>query len=151
MRLSTACLYSTKTLSKLTWFPPLLSRFILAGVFIRTGWGKIHDIPYVVNFFTSLGLSHPIFQAHLVAYSEFICGVFLLLGFIARFAACPLSIIMLVALFTAHKSDIHNFSDLFSLAPFLYLVLCLWLIIVGSGKVSFDYFLFLRRRCVKSI
>jgi len=127
-----------KLLKCLTWFPPLLARITVGYVFIESGWGKLHHIDKVIDFFASLGLKSPVFQAHLVANTEFIGGCLLVAGLFTRFACIPLSIIMLVALRTAQWDNLHNFSDLVGFPEYLYLVLMVWLAIAGAGPMSLD-------------
>jgi putative oxidoreductase len=125
-------------LKYLTCLPPLLARITVGYVFIESGWGKLHHIEKVVDFFTSLGLKAPVFQAHLVANTEFIGGCLLVTGLFTRFACIPLSIIMVVAIRTARMDDLHGFSDLVGFTEYLYLLLMVWLVIAGPGSVSFD-------------
>jgi putative oxidoreductase len=125
-------------LSFFGWIPPLLARLTLASVFIESGWGKLHHIDKVVGFFTDLGLPAPAFQAHLVATTEFAGGILVLAGLCTRFASVPLMIIMLVALGTAGKADIHSFSDLTGKTEFLYLLLLFWLAVTGPGLLAID-------------
>src|ERR1051325_9033505 len=49
--------------AKLDWLPGLLSRLTIGGVFIQSGWGKLHHLDKVVQFFTSLGIPAPQIQA----------------------------------------------------------------------------------------
>ncbi len=132
---------ANRILDFLKWFacfPPLLARITVGYVFIESGWGKLHHIDKVIGFFTSLGLKAPVFQAHLVAGTEFIGGCLLVAGLFTRFACLPLSIIMVVAIRTARWDDLHGFSDLVGFPEYLYLVLMVWLAITGAGKISLD-------------
>ena len=123
---------------KLQWLSPLLARLTLAAVFIESGWGKIHNIPKVVGFFTELGIPAPEFQAYLVSYTELIGGTLLLVGLFTRLASIPLSVTMIVAIITAKKDDMHEFTDLFGFSEYLYLVLFVYLIINGPGRLALD-------------
>ena len=131
-----------KTLSNLLWLPPLLARITLAGVFIESGWGKMHNIEKVIGFFTSLGIPAPAIQAHFVANLEFFGGIFIFLGLFTRVMSVPLLFTMIVAIVTAKRDDLKEFSDLFGFSEFLYILLFLWLIIGGPGKISLDKLLF---------
>ncbi len=132
-------------LEKLNWLPPLLARITLGWVFVMSGWGKLQHMPKVIDFFTSLELPAPDFLAHLVAFSELFCGVLIFLGLLSRLASIPLSIIMIVAILTAKWPDLKEFSDLFKFSEFLYLLLFVWIVIEGPGKVSLDYITFKKR------
>jgi putative oxidoreductase len=120
------------------WLPPLLARITVGWVFVESGWGKLHHLDKVAGFFADLGLPAPGFQAHLVATTEFAGGLLLLAGLLTRIASVPLSVIMVVALATAKREDLHGFSDLIGASEFLYLLLLFWLIFNGPGKIALD-------------
>ena len=124
--------------SRLRWLPPTVARLTIAGVFVQTGWGKLHDLPKVIGFFTELGIPAPQFQAPLVATTEFVCGSLLLVGLFTRVASLPLIVSMTVAILTARKPDIHSYSDLFGMEEYLYIVILLWLGAYGAGPISLD-------------
>lgn len=130
-----------KLAARLEWFPPLLARISVGAVFVETGWGKLHNLPKVVEFFTELGIPFPQFQAPFVATNEFVCGALILVGLLTRFATVPLIISMIVALITAKKSDIASATDLFGLSEYLYIVIFVWLLIRGAGCLSVDKWL----------
>src|SRR5437763_12646395 len=87
-------------LSNVSWLPPLFARLTLGVVFVSSGWGKVHDLGKVTQFFTSLGIPAPAFNAALVGWTELICGGLLLVGLLTRLAACPLIVSMIVAIAT---------------------------------------------------
>ena len=122
----------------LRWLPPTLTRLVVGWVFLQSGWGKLHSLEKVVGFFTSLGLPAPEFQARLVACTEFVCGLLLLVGLATRVATIPLIITMIVALATALRADIHGLGDLFGTSEFLYIALLAWLGVYGAGPISLD-------------
>lgn len=131
-------------LSKLfAWLPPLFARLTVGFVFIESGWGKIHHLDKVIGFFASLGLPAPSFQAHFVAYTEFVAGLLVFFGLATRIASVPLVIVMIVALRTAFAdklagSVLEDYSALTGIAEYLYIVLLVGLIVGGPGKVSLD-------------
>src|SRR5215510_9574202 len=84
-----------------SWLPPTVARLTVGLVFFQSGWGKLHDLEKVTNYFTELGLPAPAFQAALASTTEFVCGTLLLVGLATRFAAVPLMITMCVAIRTA--------------------------------------------------
>jgi putative oxidoreductase len=121
-----------------SWLPPLVARITVGWVFVESGWGKLHHLDKVTDFFTSLGLPMPAFQAHMVATTEFGGGLLLLVGLFTRAASVPLTVIMYVAIATAKKEDLHGFSDLIGFSEYLYMALLLWLIVEGAGLLSLD-------------
>jgi len=123
----------------LDWLPPTVARLTVGLVFFQSGWGKLHDLAKVTDYFTELGLPAPAFQATLASTTEFVCGSLLLAGLATRFAAVPLMITMAVALRTALWAQIDSLGSLFGLAEFLYFVLLLWLSTSGAGPLSLDW------------
>ena len=133
-------LFSEK-LKKGSCFVLFLNRLVLAAVFISAGWGKFHNLDHVVGFFSTIGIPAANIQAPMVAAFELVGGVMIFAGFWTRLISIPLSIIMVVALATAHAGDIANVMMLLKQAPFLYLLLFLTLMVTGPGKISLDAFL----------
>ena len=84
----------------------LLLRLNLGILFLSTGWGKVHDLASVTNFFTELHIPLPALNAVLVGYTELIGGALLIVGLATRLAAVPLVISMIVAILTAKLPDI---------------------------------------------
>ncbi|MDQ3245253.1 MAG: DoxX family protein [bacterium] len=72
-------------------------RVVLGVAFFIHGWDKLQNIDGVIGFFSSIGL--PPFFAYLVAWSETLAGLALILGFFTQIAGYVISIIMLVAIF----------------------------------------------------
>ncbi len=105
---------------------------------MTTGWGKLHSLDKVTEFFTSLHLPAPAFQAVLVATTELVGGLFIILGLLTRLTALPLAVTMVVAILTAKREEIDGISSLLGLSEFMYLVVFLWLALAGPGKLSLD-------------
>jgi len=123
---------------KTGWIPPLLARLTLGIVFAESGWGKLHNLPRVIAFFTELGIPAPSIQAPFVAGVEFVGGLLLFVGLFTRIAAIPLSVTMLVAIATAKMGDVHSIGDFAGLTEFAYFVILMWLAWEGAGRVSLD-------------
>jgi putative oxidoreductase len=107
-------------------------------VFVRAGWGKVHDLDKVTGFFTQLHIPAPAFNAGLVAWSELICGALLFVGLLARLATIPLIVTMIVAIATAKAHEIHSLMQLFGELEFTYLLLLVLVALVGPGALSID-------------
>jgi putative oxidoreductase len=120
------------------WLPPLLARLTVGWVFFQAGLGKINNIDRVIGFFASLNIPAPVFHAHFVAWIECIGGLLLIAGLGTRLIAIPLSIIMIVALRTANAEEATGFAALTGITDFLYLVLLVWLMVAGPGKIAVD-------------
>ena len=127
--------------AKLNWLSPLVARIAVGYVFVETGWGKLNNLPKIVDFFRQLGIPFPELQAPFVAGVELVCGALILIGLLTRLAAIPLIGVMVVAIITAKASQITGISDLLGFVEFLYIVIFLWLFTAGPGPVSLDRFL----------
>lgn len=74
--------------------------------------------------------------------AEFICSVFILIGFATRLVVIPLIINMFIIVFVVHAPDGFEKQEL----PGLYLVIFVLLLITGSGKYSIDHLIYKRTR-----
>ena len=135
---------------RLAWLPPALARLALGVVFVQTGWGKLHSLEQVTQFFQSLGIPAASVQAPFVAGVEFFGGLALIAGLGTRLAAVPLAGTMVVAILTAQLKNVHGIGDLFGLLEFAYLTVFVWLAIAGPGALSIDHWLVRRRRASAS-
>jgi putative oxidoreductase len=126
----------------------LQSAFLLAvrlywgWQFVQTGWGKLHRLPQVVEFFSSLGIPAPAVNAYFVSGLELVGGILLALGLGGRIIALPLTIDMIVAYLTADREALgFIFSDpgkFYNADPFTFLMASLVVLIFGSGRFSID-------------
>ena len=130
--------FTLNVLGRLDFVPPLLVRFVIGFVFVNTGWGKLHSLDHLIQYFTELKIPFPQIQAPFVAGIEFVCGGLVLVGLATRFAAFPLVGTMVVAIATALWPDLDGLNDLLGRAEFLYIVLLVGLIVRGAGAVSID-------------
>ena len=116
----------------------LLARVSVGWVFVESGWGKLHNLPKVIEYFQSLGVPAAGFQAPMVAMTELVGGACLLLGLAARLTSIPLTATMVVAILTAKRAEINGLSDLFGMEEYLFILIFLWVIFSGPGRVSID-------------
>ena len=123
------------------FLPPLISRLVVGWIFVESGWGKVHNLAGVTAYFQELGIPMAQIQAPMASATELVCGVALMIGVFTRLAAVPLIVIMCVAIWTAQHEFItgaKNWSELFSLSEFLFMVLLTWLAVFGGGLLSAD-------------
>jgi len=108
----------------------------------QSGWGKLHNLDKVTEFFTSLNLPMPAQMAFAISCLEFFGGIFLALGLLSRFTALVLTINMIMAYVTADREALLSFfsdPDKFSAAaPYVFLVASLVILIFGPGKIALD-------------
>jgi putative oxidoreductase len=134
---------------RLEFLGPTLARLTVGLVFVSTGWGKLHGLGDLTEYFTGLHIPAPAFQARLVAATEFCGGLAMLLGLGTRLFALPLSVTMVVAISTAKRDKIDGLVTLVGFEEWSYLVFFLWIVLAGAGPLSLDYLL--ARRLSKKI
>jgi putative oxidoreductase len=127
-----------KAANALSWLPQTIARVSIGWVFVQSGWGKLHNLSKVIEYFSSLGIPAPQLQAPFVASVELVGGLFILAGLFTRVVSVPLSVSMVVALLTAKSGDISSASDLFGTVEFLYLLVLGFLAAFGAGALSLD-------------
>ena len=118
----------------------LLFLRIIVGIFMLThGYGKfillISDGP--IEFADPIGMGVTV-SLGLAVFAEFICSIFLIFGFAARFSAIPLLITMLVAALIVHAPDPFIRKEL----PLLYASIYVVIALAGAGKYSIDNWIF---------
>jgi len=123
----------------------LLVRLYWGWQLIASGWGKLHNLEKVTEFFTSLNLPVPAQMAVFISCVEFFGGLFLAIGLFSRMTALVLTINMIMAYVTADREALLSFfsdPDKFSAAaPYVFLVASLIILIFGPGKFCVDYLL----------
>src|SRR5271154_2292075 len=123
----------------------LLVRVYWGWQLSQNGWAKMHNLPKVTEFFSSLGLPAPGFTATFVSSFEFVCGILLALGLLSRIAALGLVIDMFTAYWTADHEAlvavISNPNKFQAADPFIFFFVGLLILIFGPGKISLDHLL----------
>jgi putative oxidoreductase len=127
--------------AQLSWIGPLAVRLIVGTAFVLTGWGKLHSLDNVSDFFADLHIPMPYANAVFVSSIELVGGVLLILGIGTRIAAALLIGVMSVAFLTAIWPKAESFWDVFSTIELTYLVIFVWLLVHGAGKLSLDHLL----------
>ena len=77
--------------------------------FAQAGWGKLHRMPDVIQFFASLGIPAPAANAWFVTLLEFVGGILLAVGLGSRLLALISVGDMLVAYITADREAFFGF------------------------------------------
>jgi putative oxidoreductase len=120
----------------------LLVRVYWGWQLAQSGWGKLHNLGQVTEFFTSLNLPMPAQTALFISCVEFFGGIFFALGIFSRMTALVLTINMFMAYITADKEAFSSFisnPDKFTgAAPWNFLVASLLVLIFGPGKICVD-------------
>ena len=113
--------------------------------FAQDGWGKLHNLDKVTDFFTSLGLPAPGLTAASIASLELVGGILLALGLGSRLIALLLTGNMLTAYITADREALFSvFSDpdkFYGASPYTYLFASVIVLVFGPGSFSVDAWL----------
>ena len=120
----------------------LLVRLYWGWQFMQTGWGKLHNLGHVKEFFTSLGIPAPGVMAPAIATLEFVGGILLIVGLGSRLIGLLLAGNMLVAYITSDREALGSvFSDpgkFYIADPFTFLFASLIVLVFGAGLFSLD-------------
>lgn len=129
----------------------LQSLFLLAvrlywgWLFAVDGWGKLHNLSRVTDFFSSLGLPAPGLTAAFIGGLELVGGILLAIGLGSRLIALLLTGNMLMAYITADREALFSvFSDpdkFTAASPYTYLFASVIVLVFGPGKLSVDAWL----------
>jgi putative oxidoreductase len=108
----------------------------------QSGWGKLHNLDKVTEFFTSLNMPSPGMMAVFIACVEFVGGILFALGVFSRITSLVLSVNLTMAYVIADREALFSiFSDpdkFMAAAPFTFLFASLLVLILGAGKISAD-------------
>src|ERR1700676_37857 len=108
----------------------------------ESGWGKLHHLDNVTEFFTSLHLPAPAATAAFISSLEFFGGILLAIGLFSRIIALMMTVNLIVAYITADNEALRSiFSDpdkFMAVAPFTFLWASLIVLIFGAGLFSLD-------------
>jgi putative oxidoreductase len=120
----------------------LLVRLYWGWQLIQSGWGKLHNLEKVTDYFTSLGLAMPAQMAVFISCVELFGGIFLALGLLSRLTALVLTVNLISAYIIGDREALFSiFSDpdkFYAAAPYTFLVASLIVLIFGAGKFSLD-------------
>ena len=124
----------------LSFLAPLLTRLVIGSSYHFTGNGKLHNLGRTTQFFASLGIPFPHFNAIFIALLEFAGGLCLVFGLATRVFAALLSCSMIVALIASDGQEwLRKFpADITDVTSFTYLLFLIWLVLYGPGPVSID-------------
>ena len=120
----------------------LLVRLYWGHQLIVSGWGKLHHLDKVTEFFTSLNLPMPAQTAVAISCLEFFGGIFLAIGLLSRLTSLALTINLIMAYITADREALFSiFSDpdkFYAAAPYTFLVASVIVLLFGPGKFAVD-------------
>src|SRR5713101_7130833 len=107
-----------------------------------SGWGKLHNLPKVTEFFAGLNLPVPAQMAVFISCVEFFGGIFLALGLASRVTSLVMTVNLIMAYITADREALFSiFSDpdkFYAAAPYTFLIASLIVLLFGPGWFSLD-------------
>ncbi len=108
----------------------------------QNGWGKLHHLARITEYFQSLNIPFAALNAPFVSGLEFFGGILLMLGLFSRPVSLLIAGDMLVAYYTAdHDALVSVFSDpgkFYVADPYTFLFAALMILIFGAGYLSLD-------------
>ncbi|MGC1871931.1 MAG: DoxX family protein [Acidobacteriaceae bacterium] len=110
--------------------------------FTQNGWGKLHHLGKITNYFTSLNIPLPAANAFFVSGLEFVGGILLIVGLASRLTGLLLVFDMLVAYWVADRGALFSvFSDpgrFYAADPYTFLFASAMILVFGAGLFSVD-------------
>ena len=144
-------LFRSVLLGNRSWeqFPILLARVSLGMFFGISGGNKLFVASRTRLMYETLagaGIPFPYFMTYFVSSVEFISGCLLIIGLLSSLCCAALIIQMIVAITTVQLATIPTglsfldwLDDFLYLPETMYIIILIWLICSGPGRVSFDY------------
>src|SRR3954468_23226186 len=131
-------------------FAILLARISLGVFFAIYGGNKLfvasqYEIMY--ETIAGAGIPFPYFMTYFVSGVEFVCGCLLIVGMLSSLCCVALIFTMIVAVVTVQLATIKAVSfidwidDFLYLPEVMYIIIFLWLICSGPGRLSVDHWL----------
>lgn len=109
---------------------------------MQSGWGKLHHLDKVTDYFTSLSLPMPGQMAVFISCVELFGGLFLALGLLARLASLVLTVNLIMAYVIGDREALLSiFSDpdkFTAAAPYVFLIASIIVLLFGPGFFSVD-------------
>jgi putative oxidoreductase len=112
----------------------LCVRIALGVAFTHAGWLKVTHLSSVVDAFTAMHFYG--WLGYLVAFSELIAGILILVGICVRYAALVISVIMIVAIIGVHLKNGFGMQLNGMEYPFVLLFIALSIFFSGAGAYS---------------
>jgi len=144
--LTRASRFGLKVAAALAFLAPLITRITMGHAFFLTGRGKIANFDNTVEFFAAQGIPFPALNAAFVSRLEYYGGILLVVGLLTRLVAAALASTMVVALLTERAQFLASWKPETELGPtdissWVFLIMLMWLCLLGPGVVSLDHFL----------
>lgn len=115
----------------------LAARIIFGLLLLSHGVQKLSNFQELSSVFPDpLGVGSTI-SLGLAVFAEVACSIGVIFGVLYRLALIPMMFTMFIAFYVIHSNDPFNVKEL----AFVYLIVFVFLFIMGPGKYAIDYFL----------
>ena len=125
---------------KLLAYGPLSIRIVIGILFVIAGWQKLSNLPQTQGYFVMMGLPQEI--AVLIGLLELIGGILLIFGLLTRIVASLFIVEMIGGIIISEITNAVALPAGFELSirsiPFIYLAICITLLLTGPGKISLE-------------
>jgi putative oxidoreductase len=132
----------SQTLNRIQAPMLLLIRLYWGWQFSQTGWGKLHHLDRVAQFFQTLNIPAPHLNALVVALVELVGGILLALGIGSRLVALALFFNMSIAFVSADREALGNIladpAKFYGADPYTFWFAALIILIFGPGWIAID-------------
>jgi len=142
-------------------FAVLLARISLGVFFAISGANKLFVASqYKLMYETILGagIPFPYVMTYFVSSVEFVCGCLLIIGLLSTLCCVAFIIDMIVAIATVQLATIPKglsfmdwLDDFLYLPEVMYIIIFLWLISSGPGRLSIDHWIGVRSRLLGDV
>jgi len=134
----------------------LIIRLYWGWQIAQNGWGKLHHISKIAEYFGTLNIPLPSLMAPAIAALEFFGGILLIFGLLTRLTAFLLFCDMIVAYIVADPDSLKTAisadpSKFLAADPFSFLFAFLVLAVFGAGCYAVDHYLFHRRSATVAV
>jgi len=135
-------------------FAVLLARISLGVFFAISGGNKLFvtsQQKLMYETIVNAGIPFPQVMTYFVSSMEFVCGCLLIIGLLSTLCCLAFIIDMIVAITTVQLATITKalsfidwLDDFLYLPEVMYIIIFLWLISSGPGRLSVDYWIAVR-------
>lgn len=128
-------IFSTKSSSNINDIWLLVLRLSIGAIMLTHAMPKLNLLfsGNEIMFIDPLGIGMTT-SLVLVVFAEFLCSIFLIVGFGTRVSTIPLIFTMFIAAFVFHKNDPFSQKEL----AILFMLIYIGILITGPGKFSID-------------
>jgi putative oxidoreductase len=137
-------------------FVVLLARISLGAFFAISGGNKLFvtsQYKLMYETIVGAGIPFPHVMTYFVSSVEFVCGCLLIIGLLSTLCSVAFIIDMIVAIITVQLATIAKtlsfidwLDDFLYLPEVMYIIIFLWLISSGPGRLSIDHWIAVRFR-----